>query len=101
MATLVETLKVFESTMRTSPPFVRLVGGISIVRKAKSFDDFPSAPAAAFWSASSGPGAAVWKMNNSCLGRFFKATSATPKFFDSTSGGRCRHRIAQQDRFRF
>src|SRR5229473_5437851 len=89
IATLVETLNVLESTMRTSPPFVRLVGGISIVRKAKSRGDFPSAPAAAFWSASSGPGTAVWKMNSSCLGRFFKEASATPKFFDRTAGGRC------------
>jgi hypothetical protein len=45
---VVETLKLLESTMRTSPPFVCFVGGISIVRKAKSFGDFPSAPAAAF-----------------------------------------------------
>jgi hypothetical protein len=51
IATLVEALKVLESTMRTSPPFVRLVGGISIVRKAKSVDDFPFVPAANLWSA--------------------------------------------------
>ena len=31
-----EILKVFESITRTSPPLVRLVGGICIVRNAKS-----------------------------------------------------------------
>ena len=45
---VVETLKLLESTTRTSPPFVRLVGGISIVRKAKFLGDFPRTPAAAF-----------------------------------------------------
>jgi len=35
IATLVEALNVLESTMRTSPPFVRFVGGISIVRKSE------------------------------------------------------------------
>src|ERR1700747_523919 len=29
------------------------------------------------------------KMNSSCLGRLLKADSATPKFFDKTSVGRC------------
>src|SRR5437016_9086917 len=40
IATFVQALNVLESTMRTSPPFVRFVGGISMVRKAKSRVDF-------------------------------------------------------------
>jgi hypothetical protein len=55
----VETLNLLESTMRTSPPFVRFVGGISIVRNAKSLGDFPSVPSAASWSASIVPRTSV------------------------------------------
>src|ERR1700677_842676 len=86
---VVVTLNLVESTMRTSPPLVRLVGGISMVRKEKSCDDLGSAPAATFWSFSKDPGTAVWKMNNSSLGRFLKASWGTPKFFARTEGGRC------------
>src|SRR3954471_6389303 len=81
-------LKLLESTMRTSPPLVDLVGCISIVRKAKSVADDPSAPADALRSAASEPGSWVWKMKSSWRGKFLNAALSTPKFLARTDGGR-------------
>jgi hypothetical protein len=48
IATVVEILNLLESTMRTSPPFVLLVAGRSVVRNAKSVEVGPIDPAAVF-----------------------------------------------------
>ena len=100
-AIVVDTLKLLESMIRTSPPLVRFEAGCCDVRKAKSSDVAPNDPAAVFWSA------LQWARNGGLknklfpLGHFLQGLLAYSKIIRQRVVRSVRHPVGKQHRFVF
>src|SRR5437868_11523704 len=81
--------------MRTSPLFVCCVGAIVESLKVYSYFDSDPRPPIAALSCAKDAGNSAGKMYRLLFGKFFRALTGSPKFFDSTDGG---VRLTQSER---
>src|SRR6202040_367463 len=79
--------KLRESTMRTSTLFVCCVGAIVDILKVYSMADSARRPPTAALSCAKDAGKSAGKMYRLLSGKFFRALTGSPKFFDNTDGG--------------